>query len=151
MSIDSNLMEIKQYTGSGYAPLVDFETWRVALLNFCEDVQPEKITTLQRHDETDEVFILLHGQCLLIIGEGRDTVSRLYFEDLKPGKLYNVKRGVWHNHVLSEDASVFIVENRNTSDRNSPQVRVSDAQKVEIVQMAKSYHLHHKLAEGENG
>jgi hypothetical protein len=36
-----------------------------------------------------------------------------------PGKIYNVKRGIWHAVVLSRDGSVLIVENRNTSKENS--------------------------------
>lgn len=133
MSIDSNLLKISQYTGPGYAPQIDFETWRIAILNYCEAVRPESINQMQRHDLSDEVFVLLRGHCLLIIGAGDQTIDKIYFEELQPYKLYNVKRGIWHNHILSQDASVLIVENQNTSDKNSPQIMLNDHQRSEIV------------------
>jgi hypothetical protein len=35
-------------------------------------------------------------------------------EDMQPGVIYNVPRGVWHNLVSTRDASWIIVEDRNT-------------------------------------
>jgi hypothetical protein len=33
--------------------------------------------------------------------------------------LYNIPRGVFHTHALSEDAVVLVVENRDTGDHNT--------------------------------
>lgn len=38
---------------------------------------------------------------------------------MEPYKVYNVKKGLWHHIVVSEDASVLIVENCDTTDENS--------------------------------
>jgi len=35
-------------------------------------------------------------------------------------KVYNVKQGTWHNHTLTQDASLLVVENRDTTTENSP-------------------------------
>ena len=115
-----NLLEIHEYTGEGYRPLVDYDSWRVALLNYSPELEPEQLTRMQRHNETDEIFVLLQGRCILFTGEGEAKVSRLHGCDLKPNLIYNVKRGVWHTHTLSRDAKVLVVENRDTTYDNSP-------------------------------
>lgn len=120
MPIDPNLLQVQTHVAPGYLPVVDFATWRVAVLNFCEDLRPENLTRLQRHDETDEVFVLLHGRCILFIGDGDEVAGTVHAVDMVPRRVYNVRRGVWHNHTLSEDASVLVVENRDTTVDNSP-------------------------------
>ncbi|MCL1980585.1 MAG: hypothetical protein FWG62_05875 [Proteobacteria bacterium] len=118
--MNHELLEICEYNGCGYQPLVDFGTWRVAVLNYSADLQPERLTRMQRHNETDEVFVLLSGRCILFVGEGRDAVSQIHAEDLQPGLVYNVRQAVWHTHTLSPDAKVLVVENRETTYDNSP-------------------------------
>jgi hypothetical protein len=54
--------------------------------------------------------------------------------DLKPLTLYNVKQGTWHNHTLSEDASVLVVENRETTLENSPFCELSEDQRRQMVE-----------------
>ena len=55
-------LEILEYTGPDYHPVLDFGAWRVAYLNFSDRFDPEKADTLERHMETDEVFVLLEGE-----------------------------------------------------------------------------------------
>lgn len=117
MPIDPTLLEIHTHEAPAYRPLVDYGAWRVAVLNFCDELLPQNLTNMQRHDQTDEVFVLLRGRCILFLGDGAGTV---HAADLEPGKVYNVKRGVWHTHTLSRDASVLVVENRDTTFDNSP-------------------------------
>jgi hypothetical protein len=136
MSAPENILEIHQHDGPGYKPLVDFETWRVALLNFSDDLLPENLTRMQRHNETDEVFILLAGSCILFIGEGTESVTRIHAERLQSGQLYNVKRAVWHTHTLSTDAKVLVVENRDTTYDNSPFTPLSEAQHRQVMELA---------------
>ena len=58
-------IEIKQYNEPGYAPVIDFETWRVAILNDIDELEVHNLKTMQKHQETDEVFVLLRGNCTL--------------------------------------------------------------------------------------
>nr|WP_320010869.1 hypothetical protein [uncultured Desulfobulbus sp.] len=128
------ILEVKRHDAASYQPLVDFESWRVAILNFSEDLLPEHLTRMQRHNETDEVFVLLSGRCILFVGEGAETVEQVYAESLVPGQVYNVKKAVWHTHTLSEDAKVLVVENRDTTYDNSPFVDLSDAQHRALIE-----------------
>ena len=138
MSIDESLLEIRTYTGAGYSPVVDYDAWRVAILNYADELLPQNITHTQRHDETDEVFVLLRGRCILFIGEGDETVTALHAQDLEPFIMYNVKKSVWHTHTLDEDAHVLIVENRDTTVQNSPAFPLGEAQKKRLIDLTHS-------------
>ena len=131
--IDEKLLEVRSYEGAGYQPLIDYDKWRVAILRYCDELMPERISTMQQHNETDEVFVLLEGRCILFLGEGDDTITSINAVDMVPCKLYNVKRGVWHSHTLNNDASVLIVENRYTTIQNSPKMILDDDQRRRIV------------------
>lgn len=120
MSLSENLLEIRHYDGIGYQPIIDYGAWRVAILRYHPELEPDAIQAMQRHDETDEVFVLLEGRCILFMGEGEAQIETIHAVDLQPLLAYNVKRGAWHTHTLSSDATVLIIENRDTSDANSP-------------------------------
>lgn len=132
------LLEIREHSGDGYQPLVDFGGWRVAILNYSADLLPERLTRMQRHNETDEVFVLLAGCCILFVGEGQDAVTRIHAENLQPGRVYNVKQAVWHTHTLSQDAKVLVVENRETTYDNSPFVSLTPAQHHRLLDLTRS-------------
>jgi ureidoglycolate hydrolase len=135
-TLPETLLEIRGHDDPDYKPLVDFQSWRVALMNYTPDLTPEKIHRMQKHTGTDEVFVLLAGRCILFIGEGDDAVAKVHALDMQPYKLYNVKRGVWHSHTFSVDARVLIVENRDTTGANSPFVELTEEQQKEIVELA---------------
>ena len=132
MKIDKRLIEIKEYKGDGYKPLIDFETWRVAVLKYCDELLPENITKFQRHDESDETFVLLQGNCTLFIADGKEEVGTIYQESMEVLKLYNIKKSTWHSHTLSKDAVVLIVENANTCLLNSPEIFLNEDEKKMI-------------------
>ncbi|MFZ3151623.1 MAG: hypothetical protein WA116_08075 [Anaerolineaceae bacterium] len=117
--MQEELLEISTYTGEGYQPLIDFNCWRVAFLRYLDDLEPAKINLVEKHLETDEVFVLLAGQGVLFLGAGDEEVIELIPEIMQPCQLYNVKKNVWHTILLSRDATVLLVENRDTSVENS--------------------------------
>lgn len=104
--------QIESLIGSepGYQPLLISDGWQVAILNWETSMEPEKISEIERHINTDEVFMLGQGRAALYTVI--DTVVQLV--DLEPGILYNVPRGRWHNLIATRDASLWIVENRDT-------------------------------------
>lgn len=136
MSISESLLEVREYAGEGYQPLIDFGAWRVAILRYHPELLPFNITDMQRHDETDEVFVLLVGRCMLFLGDGADRITDVFAVDMEPLKLYNVKRGAWHTHTLSQEATVLIVENVDTTLQNSPKIALSAAQREKLIALA---------------
>ena len=138
MAIDERLLEIQEYTGVGYRPLVDYGAWRVAVLRYIDELLPHNIRAVQRHDETDEVFVLLQGRSILFVAEGGEAgVGRIHPQDMLPQVLYNVKRSAWHTHTLSQDAVVLVIENQDTGDANSPVVQLTEAQRRELVKFTR--------------
>ena len=135
MSIPEELIEVREHTAEGYSPVVDYSAWRVAVLNFCDTLLPERLTEMQRHNETDEVFVLLRGSCILFVGSGDDNVNEIFAEDMQPHKVYNVRKSTWHTHTLSKEAMVLVVENRDTTFDNSPFTPLTDAQQKTIIRI----------------
>ncbi len=138
MSVDQRLLEIKEYFEEGYQPCVDYGEWRVAILRYIDELEPENIDAMERHNETDEVFVLLKGHCILFFGEGDCEIETIYPVDMQPEKIYNVKRGAYHTHTLSRDAIVLIVENQDTGPMNSDRLYLAAEQREELVAMTRS-------------
>ena len=106
-------LDILEHCGTEYCRLVNNAKWIVASLNWAPRFDKKNIIELERHHLTDEVFILLSGSATLLLGEGAERV------EMKPLKHYNVRAGIWHHIVVSEDARVLVVENANTSKDNT--------------------------------
>ncbi len=134
MPISEKLLEVRQYAGPGYQPLIDFGAWRVAILRMKDDMLPQNLDKVQKHDETDEVFVLLTGRCILFLGDGDQPPGELYAQEMEPLRVYNVKKGAWHAHTLSSDAVVLIVENCDTTLANSPFSPLNAGQQAGMVQ-----------------
>ncbi len=130
--IDPHLLEITDYTGEGYQPLVAYDAWRVAILRYIDELLPENIGKMQRHDSTDEVFVLLNGCCILFVAEGADRVEQIHAIDMQPLKLYNMKRGTYHTHTLDREAMVLIIENDDTGPTNSPEIDLTTEQRAQL-------------------
>lgn len=135
MTIPETLLEIHQFAEEGYQPLIDYGEWRVAFLRYIDELLPENISKMQRHDETDEVFVLLDGRCILYIGEGDEQITQIHALDMESLKLYNMKQSCWHTHTLSEGSTVLIVENRDTADHNSPEIDLNPEQMAKLVKL----------------
>ena len=87
--------------------------WRIGLITPADRFQ--NITYLERHNETDEVFILLKGSATIIgfdSGIKTETV-------LEEGNIYNVPKAMWHNVKIDDGSVVAVVENSDTSNDNS--------------------------------
>ncbi len=136
-NIPVSLLEVREHNEPSYKPLIDYQSWRVALMNYTSELLPEKINRMQKHTETDEVFVLLAGRCILFLGEGGDAVTHVHAADMQPFQLYNVKPGAWHSHTFSEDAKVLIVENRDTTDDNSPFVDLTPDQHQRVIDLTR--------------
>jgi hypothetical protein len=135
--MDEKILEIRAFSGPGYQPVIDFGAWRVAILNYLDEIHPGKIDSMERHNQTDEVFVLQKGQGILFLGEGDEQIEKIHPQTLEPGKIYNVKQSVWHTVVLSRDGSVLIVENRDTSRENSNYSLLDHEQRNVIMETAR--------------
>ncbi|MBE7030992.1 MAG: hypothetical protein E7409_06135 [Ruminococcaceae bacterium] len=106
-------IDIYDYTENGFMPAMKFGSWRVAYLNHDDCFDEKNFVKLEKHLETDEVFVLLEGKATLIIGE---EMTRI---EMEQHKVYNVPVGVWHHIFTTEGTRVLIVENEDTGMDNA--------------------------------
>jgi len=107
---------IEEYThsGIGYNPFLIRNNWQVAQLNHVTGQGLEDIEKIDVHLNTDEVFILLKGQAVLIAAEKNEDQISFQMIKMKEGVTYNVPKMTWHNIAMAEDAQIIIVEDANT-------------------------------------
>jgi mannose-6-phosphate isomerase-like protein (cupin superfamily) len=71
-----------------------------------------------KHDETDDLFLVLRGRLVIQLRDGDVTLG--------PGELFVVPRGVEHRPVAEEEVHMLLIEpsgTPNTGDRATAQPR----------------------------
>lgn len=106
-------IDILEHGGNEYKRLVNNAKWTLASLNWAPRFDESNIVEMERHNLTDETFVLLCGEATLLIGERTERVK------MEPMKYYNVRAGIWHHIVVSKDARVLVAENADTSKDNT--------------------------------
>jgi len=107
-------LSVVSYVGHNYARAICSGGWCVAFLNHGDCFAAP--SCMERHLESDEVFVLLAGSATLLIGENQRAVQ------MAPGRGYNVSRGTWHQIVTQPGARCLVVENADTSLENSERI-----------------------------
>ncbi|MCX6053424.1 MAG: hypothetical protein NTZ74_00630 [Chloroflexi bacterium] len=122
-------VEVFTWDQQGYRPLVFFNNWQTAILNWEPIFDFQNLGEVEQHKMTDEVFVLVQGTALLftITSQGEIDVK-----EMVPGVIYNVKQGIWHNLVSTKSAKWIIVENRDTHITDTIIRRLSEPEKTEI-------------------
>ena len=103
------MIEVRAHTREGFKVMTEYGEWKVGMLRCSERFS--RLGEMERHMLTDEVFVLITGTATLYTD--REAVA------MESGLLYTVPQGVWHHIVVSTDAHVMVVENRNTSIENT--------------------------------
>lgn len=101
--------------GDGFRPLVIRPGWQVSQLNDRADLHADTLSQVERHDATDEVFLLVKGAATLVAAT-HECDGELAFScvAMEAGVTYNVPRGVWHAIATTPGVQVMIVEKDNT-------------------------------------
>ena len=72
------------------------------------------------HGNYEIWFVLLEGECTLYVADGvGDALGQISTVVMEKRKMYNIKKGVWHNLAGNEQMVLLIVENADTSKGNS--------------------------------
>lgn len=110
----NKLIEAYSPDKAGYNPFLIRPGWQVAVLNTHPDETLEAITRLDIHYKTDEAFVLLKGQAVLISATIVDGEVSYEVVNMQPQVCYNIPVNVWHNIALYDDTQVLIIEADNT-------------------------------------
>ena len=128
MTIPESLLELGEFFGEGYKPVLDFSGWRVAMLRYCDAIDVKHLHQVERHRETNEVFMLTAGEADLILFTGEDSLAEAFVVPMTLNVAYNIGAYGWHHIICSEDAHVVIFERTNTSRENSDYIKLSPEQ-----------------------
>ena len=103
-------VDIAEYDGPGYKALLETDgDWIAALMNGTPDSWAAP-ALLEKHNLTDELFVLVSGQGCLVLGGDGEQLGELDVLPMKQGTLYNVKRGTWHANPMTPDGKMVIIE-----------------------------------------
>ena len=107
--MEAGQIKIFEHFSEGFKVAAEYGEWKVGMLRYNERFS--RLGEMERHMLTDEVFVLVSGSATLYT----DAEEK----QMEQGTVYTVPVAVWHQIVVSEDASVVVVENRNTSIENT--------------------------------
>lgn len=81
-----------------------------------------KIREMKRHNDSDEVFVLLQGNAVLLTKE--DGSANCERTVLRPQCAYNVTSGTLHYLAVTDDAVVFVAESGTMKKENTQTINV---------------------------
>jgi hypothetical protein len=122
--------DIFDFNGIGYQKLFHYDSWRIAILKYIDELDIENIQYVECHHETDEAFVLLEGQCRLYFYDKDDGFT---FIDMEKFQTYVIHKNIYHTHVLDKQAKLLIIENENTHDTNSSRIYLTSSMKDDLL------------------
>ena len=128
-------MEIQsfEFKGEGLTRVYENATWMVGIKNWKPANDISGIDCLERHNATDELFILLAGRCtLLSAAEKVNGGLEIKATAMEPLKVYNIPRTLWHNTVTMKDTKLILVEDSATGSANSDVLPLTPEQIVTV-------------------
>lgn len=123
-------MKIQSFemNGEGMQRVYENEKWTVGIKNWKPANDITGTTCLERHNQTDELFVLLNGRCTLISAEEVDGELQLQALEMEPFRVYNIPRSLWHNTVTQKDTKMVLIEDVSTGMENSDVIDLTPAQ-----------------------
>jgi hypothetical protein len=138
MKTNIKLIEDYRHDKEGYNPYLIGPKWQVAQLNYEPGLAPDTISKIDIHYKTDETFLLMDGQAVLIAARMVEGKPEFEVVNMKPKVLYNIPRECWHNIAMSEDAEVLITEDANTHLDDFGFYHLKNEEKKKLSQLIKS-------------
>ncbi len=122
-----------EFGGEGMHRVYENEKWTVGIKNWKPANDITGIANVERHNTTDEMFVLVEGKCTLVFGN-ENASGGLDFEGvhMEKGKLYVIPKSLWHNTITEKDTKMFLIEDSNCSNQNSD-VRDLSPEEIEVV------------------
>ena len=132
-------MEILKYgyEGEGLTRVFENEKWTVGIKNWKPMNDIANINNLERHNGTDELFILLKGRCTLLFANETADGLDIQAVEMEPLKVYNIPRTLWHNTVTQKDTKLALIEDSSTGSANSDVIDLTEAQIARVRELVK--------------
>lgn len=132
-------MEIQKFEfgEEGLKRVYENDKWMVGVKNWKPANDIANIDCLERHNETDELFVLLAGSCTLLSAVEEGGRLAIKATAMEPMKVYNIPRSLWHNTVTTKATKLILVEDVSTGAKNSDLLQLSAEQIAEVRRMAR--------------
>jgi len=130
-------MKIEQfkYENEGLIRVFENEKWMVGIKNWKSANDITNINCLERHNKTDELFVLLAGKCVLLFANEVEGELVIETVDMEPMKVYNIPSTLWHNTVTMKETKLILVEDSATDMENSDVVMLSEPQIAKVKEL----------------
>lgn len=120
MELVKKTIEIGSFHDPGFDMIACGGDWKVSVLNGLPRFYHGHLDYVERHSESDEVFILTEGKArLFVVGSGDepDRIPEIY--PMEHGKAYNIKKNVWHAVEVNAGTRILVIERTDTDDSNT--------------------------------
>ena len=117
---------------TGLKRVYENESWTVGVKNWKPENDLIGFTNIERHNESDELFILLDGNCTLIFANEVDGKLEFDYVKMEKNHVYNIPKTLWHNTITSKDVKLTLIEYSNTGMENSDVLELTKEQIEEI-------------------
>lgn len=130
-------MEILKYTfgGEGMTRVFENAKWMVGIKNWKPMNDITGIDRLERHNETDELFVLLAGSCTLVYANETENGLDIHTVKMEPMTVYNIPATLWHNTVTQKDTKLCLIEDSSTGAANSNERMLTAEEVAQIRQL----------------
>ena len=108
---------------SGFNRFVWNEHFICAFITRSEAYSDGLVKIMKRHNDTDEVFLLIKGNATLLTRENIGDTCEI--TKLEPLTAYTVTKGTWHHLAVSEDAALFVTESGALDPKKTDSADVS--------------------------
>ncbi len=125
-----------EFTGEGMQRVFENEKWTVGIKNWKPANDVTGIDCLERHNKTDELFVLIEGSCTLIYANETDGDLKIEAVKMERDKVYNIPATLWHNTITQKDTKMILIEDSNTSMENSDILKLTEEQITTVRGMA---------------
>lgn len=113
------MIQAADFTGEGMNRVYENAKWMVGIKNWKPANDRMGIDCLERHNETDESFILLNGECVLVYAVENGAALDFGAVNMEPCKLYTIPKGLWHNTITEKNTKLALIEDASTGMENS--------------------------------
>lgn len=111
------MLTINKPEKSGFDIFLSNEDFKCAFITAHDQYSFGRIKKIKRHNDSDEVLVLLQGNAKLVTAESLD--EEFAKTALQPNVAYNVNKSTWHYLAVSNDAILFVAENGRVSCENT--------------------------------
>lgn len=105
----------------GFETVFQNEAFKCAFISPSDQYAYGKVKLLKRHNDSDEVFVLLEGSAVLLT---QDEGYAHQVTPLEKSTAYNVTKSTWHHLAVSDDALIFVAESGSMKPENTESINV---------------------------